>query len=59
MKFIILSLFYIIFTQKGPPAGDLLKKTRLLSCLSLTQLRLQQDKSNIDNFNKIINENKK
>ena len=54
MKFIILSLFYIIFTQKVPPAGDLLKKTRLLSCLSLTQLRLQQDKSNIDNLIKSL-----
>ena len=49
MKFIIfLSLLILSITQKIPQKDDLLKKTRLLSCLSLTQLRLQQDKANID-----------
>ena len=49
MKFIIfLSLILLSISQKIPQKDDLLKKTRLLSCLSLTQLRLQQDKANID-----------
>ena len=51
MKFIIFLSFLILsISQKIPKTDDLLKKTRLLSCLSLTQLRLQQDKANIDNL---------
>ena len=54
MKFIIfLSLILLSISQKIPQKDDLLKKTRLLSCLSLTQLRLQQDKANIIRYKDI------